>query len=65
MTLRLTPDQDDALARLAALEGVSKTDALITAMEERLARLTHQSEVLRYGREEASHYADLLDRLGQ
>ncbi len=65
MTLRLTAEQEAALAELAALEGVSKTDAVIKAVDERLARLTHQTEVLRYGREEAEHYADLLDRLGQ
>ncbi|MGQ0623507.1 MAG: type II toxin-antitoxin system VapB family antitoxin [Sporichthyaceae bacterium] len=65
MTLRLTPEQETALTDLAALEGISKTDAVIKAIEERLERLTHQTEVLRYGREEATHYAALLDRLGQ
>lgn len=65
MTLRLTAEQEAALTELAAIEGVSKTDAVVKAIEERLSRLTHQTEVLRYGREEAEHYAALLDRLGQ
>ncbi|MGQ0631116.1 MAG: type II toxin-antitoxin system VapB family antitoxin [Sporichthyaceae bacterium] len=65
MTLRLTPEQDVALSALAELEGISKTDAVMKAVQERLARLTHQTEVLRYGHEEATYYADLLDRLGQ
>ena len=65
MTLRLTPEQESALAELAALEGLSKTDAVIKAIEERLARLSHQTEVVRYAREEAAHYADLLVRLAQ
>ncbi|WP_028985119.1 type II toxin-antitoxin system VapB family antitoxin [Sporichthya polymorpha] len=65
MTLRLTAEQEAALAELAALEGVSKTDAVVRAVEERLARLSHQTEVLRYAREEAEHYSALLDRLGQ
>lgn len=65
MTLRLTEEQEAALTALAELDGVSKTEAVVRAIEERLARLSHQEDVLRYGREEAAHYADLLDRLGQ
>ncbi|HZE66706.1 MAG TPA: type II toxin-antitoxin system VapB family antitoxin [Sporichthyaceae bacterium] len=65
MTLRLTDEQDAALTELAGLEGVSKTEALVLALQERLARRKHQSDVLRYGGEEAAHYRDLLDRLGQ
>ena len=64
MTLRLSAEQEAALNELAALEGMSKTDAVVKAIEERLARLTHQNDVLRYAGEEATHYADLLDRLG-
>ncbi|MGQ0467153.1 MAG: type II toxin-antitoxin system VapB family antitoxin [Sporichthyaceae bacterium] len=65
MTLRLTEEQEAALTALAEFDGVSKTEAVVRAIEERLARLSHQEDVLRYGREEAVHYADLLDRLGQ
>lgn len=65
MTLRLTPEQEAALTELADFDGVSKTEALIRAFEERLARIKHQSDVLRYAGEEAEHYRALLDRLGQ
>lgn len=44
MTLRLTKEQDTALALLAQMEGVSKHEAVIRAIESAAARALQQSQ---------------------
>jgi hypothetical protein len=65
MTLRLTDEQDRALAELAAAEGISKQDAVVRAILERSSRLAKDSEVRRLAREAIRDYGPVLDRLAQ
>ncbi|MCA0444146.1 CopG family transcriptional regulator [Corynebacterium amycolatum] len=44
MTLRLTKEQDTALALLAHMEGVSKHEAVIRAIESAAARALQQGQ---------------------
>jgi uncharacterized protein (DUF1778 family) len=44
MTLRLTKEQDTALALLAQVEGVSKHEAVIRAIESAAARALQQGQ---------------------
>ena len=44
MTLRLTKEQDTALALLAQMEGVSKHEAVIRAIESAAARALQQGQ---------------------
>jgi hypothetical protein len=65
MTLRLTDEQDRLLTQLAEAEGVSKQDAVIRAITERVSRLAKDAEVRRLAREGIRDYGPLLDRLAQ
>lgn len=65
MTLRLDDETQAALDRLAALDGVSKQEAVRRAVQESAARRTHRETVRDLGAAGATRYRDLLDRLGQ
>lgn len=65
MTLRLNPDDEHALALLAAAEGVSKQEAVVRAIREAASRKLRQDEIRSLSAEAQARYADLLDRLGR
>ena len=65
MTLRLTPEQERALALLAEADGVSKQEATVRAIIETAARRVHQAEVRDLSITARARYSDLLDRLGR
>jgi hypothetical protein len=65
MTLRLTEDDERALAELAAAEGVSKHEATVRAIREAAARRGHRAKVDELSAGARTRYADLLDRLGR
>jgi uncharacterized protein (DUF1778 family) len=65
MTLRLTPEQDELLERLAAAEGVSKNEAAVRAIVDSAARLDKDSQVREMARAAIQKYRPLLDRLAQ
>jgi uncharacterized protein (DUF1778 family) len=65
MTLRLTEEQDRALAMLAEAEGVSKHEAVVRAIAESAARYVRDDRVRALSREGRTRYAALLDRLAQ
>lgn len=65
MTLRLTPDDERALAELADAAGISKQEATIRAIHEAASRRQHQSRVHDLSAAARERYADVLDRLGR
>lgn len=65
MTLRLTEEQDQALALLAEADGVSKHEAAVRAIAEAVARRVRADRVGALSREGRDRYAGLLDRLAQ
>ena len=65
MTLRLEPEDEQALALLAAAEGVSKQEATVRAIREAAARRVREDKVRRLSAAARDRYADLLNRLGQ
>ena len=65
MTLRLTSEQDRALALLAEAVGVSKHEAAVRAITEAAARRVRDERVRALSRDGRERYADLLDRLAQ
>ena len=65
MTLRLTSEDEQALALLAEADGVSKQEATVRAIRETSARRLHEGKVRRLSDVARVRYADLLDRLGQ
>lgn len=65
MTLRLSPDDEMALALLAETEGISKQEATIRAIHEAAERHGHSAAVESASRSARARYVDLLDRLGQ
>ncbi|MDO5496052.1 MAG: CopG family transcriptional regulator [bacterium] len=65
MTLRLTPEDENALAQLAEGEGVSRQEATVRAIHEALARRVRAERVEELSATARHRYADLLDRLGQ
>lgn len=65
MTLRLTPEQDEALAHLAAANRMSKHEAVVRAIEDAAGRSAHSDRVQALSGEGRRRYADLLDRLSQ
>lgn len=65
MTLRLSDEDDRALAALAELDGVSKHEATLRAIRDSAARRAHQAEVRELSAAARERYADLLDRLGR
>lgn len=65
MTLRLTPEDDQALTQLAEVRGVSKQEAAIRAIHDAAARHGHQEKVSQLSAAARARYASLLERLGQ
>lgn len=65
MNLRLTDDQDRALAALAEAEGVSKNEAAVRAILDRAARMTRNEQVRDLARETIAEYDELLEALGE
>ena len=65
MTLRLTPEDDQALTLLAEAEGVSKQEATVRAIHEAAARRLRRDKVESLSVAARDRYADLLERLGR
>lgn len=65
MTLRLTDEQERALALLAETDGVSKHEATVRAITEAASRRVKDDRVRRLSADGRSRYAELLDRLAQ
>jgi len=65
MTLRLTKEQERALALLAEADGVSKQEATVRAIMDAASRRVHDARVRELSAAARDRYADLLDRLGQ
>lgn len=65
MTLRLNPEDEDALALLAEADGVSKQEATVRAIHEAASRRLRQDKIRILSASARERYADLLDRLGQ
>lgn len=65
MTLRLSPDDEQALALLAEADGVSKQEATVRAIHEAAARRLRQDKIRTLSAGSRQRYADLLTRLGQ
>ena len=65
MTLRLTPDDEQALALLAEADVVSKQEATVRAIHEAVARRVRRDKVAALSASARDRYADLLDRLGR
>lgn len=65
MTLRLTPEDEQALTLLAEAEGVSKQEATVRAIREAASRRLRRDRVSTLSATARDRYADLLDRLGQ
>lgn len=65
MTLRLSSDDEQALARLAESEGVSKQEATIRAIHEAAARRGHENRVAGASARARARYADVIERLGK
>lgn len=65
MTLRLTPEDEQALTLLAEADGVSKQEATVRAIHEAAARRLRRDKVADLSAAARTRYADVLDRLGQ
>lgn len=65
MTLRLTDEDERALAALAATQGISKQEATVRAIHEAVARRVRRDKVAALSASARDRYADLLDRLGR
>lgn len=65
MTVRLNPDDEQALAALAAADGISKHEATVRAIREAAVRRGHEARVRKLSDQGRERYADLLDRLGR
>ncbi|MCW3158595.1 DUF1778 domain-containing protein [Micropruina sonneratiae] len=65
MTLRLTPEDEQALTQLAEAEGVSKQEATVRAIHEAASRRLRRDKLTELSTAARDRYANLLDRLGQ
>ena len=65
MTLRLSDQDDQALALLAEADGVSKQEATVRAIRQVAAQRAHSTKVADLSEIARTRYADLLDRLGK
>lgn len=65
MTLRLTDEQERALALLAEADGISKHEATARAIIAAAARRVRDDRVRQLSRDGRERYAGLLDRLAQ
>ncbi|MPV49296.1 ribbon-helix-helix protein, CopG family [Pseudactinotalea sp. HY160] len=65
MTLRLSAEDERALAQLAADEGISRNEAVLRAIREAAARSGHEGRVAELSERARHRYADVLERLGR
>jgi predicted transcriptional regulator len=65
MTLRLDDEHDAALTALAKAEGVSKNEAALRAIVDKLERLSRESVVETALQDTITRYASTLKRLGE
>jgi hypothetical protein len=65
LNIRLTEAEAEALAELAAAEGVSKNDVVRRAILDRHARTIRRSDVDDATSWAREHYRSVLDRLAQ
>lgn len=65
MTLRLTDEDERALALLAEAQGVSKQEATVRAIRDAAERTLHEDRVRALSEQARTRYADVLDRLGR
>ena len=65
MTLRLTDEDEQALALLAEAQGVSKQEATVRAIRDAAARRVHEDRVRELSSSARARYADVLERLGR
>lgn len=65
MPLRLTAEDERALAALAEAQGVSKQEALVQAIRETVERRGHEERVRELSASGRERYADMLERLGR
>lgn len=65
MTLRLTPDDEHALALLAEADGVSKQEVIVRAIHEAAARRLRVEQIRSLSDSARERYADLMDELGK
>ncbi len=65
MTLRLTPDQDAALTRIATAAGISKHEATIRLITDADTELDHDARVAAASAVGLERYATLLERLSR
>ncbi|MBP8880774.1 MAG: CopG family transcriptional regulator [Dermatophilaceae bacterium] len=64
MTLRLTPEQEQALTLLAEADGVSKHEATVRAITDAAARRVRDVRVAELSAAARERYGELLHRLG-
>ncbi len=64
LTLRTDAELDDALARLAELEGTSRQEAIRRAVLDRVERLSHAQQVSESTDRMLARWGDVLHRLG-
>lgn len=65
MTLRLTAEDEQALALLAQAQGVSKQEATVRAIRDAAARQLREDQILDLSAQVRARYADVLERLGR
>ena len=65
MTLRLTDEDEQALALLAEAQGISKQEATVRAIRDAAARRVHEDRVRELSSAARARYADVLERLGR
>ncbi len=65
MTLRLTEEQERALALLARAEGISEHEAAVRAITGAAARRVRDERVRALSREGRARHAGMLDRLAR
>ncbi|TWE10451.1 CopG family transcriptional regulator [Rudaeicoccus suwonensis] len=65
MTLRLSEQDEQTLAELAASEGVSRQEATVRAIREAAARRGHELQVRELSARARERYAEVLERLGE
>lgn len=65
MTVRFTEEQDTQLTQLSEILGVSKQQALMTAVEEALQSRDHNAKFEAAKERALTRYADVIRRLGE
>ncbi|SEJ26436.1 hypothetical protein [Demequina mangrovi] len=64
MTLRTTPEIDSVIERLAQRWGVSKTEAILRAVQEADRSRSLEDDAMEAYARVSSEYRDAIDRLG-